>query len=638
MMTPRRWGAALVVLVALVALVLWLRASPEGAGQSAAGDPQATDTGQRHSSLGLYQWAPGMVLLYQAQATQETRALVGQGAELTPIQGELEVKLQFRLTALERRGDRVTFLLDIPRVDQLRWQVLGRELPAAQIQERMGRLTARVEMRTDGRLAEVSFAPGTQAPVAQLVQTLLGQFQGVVAPEQERWRVTYADGLVEGEASHELRGCQGERCRVEVRRGASGEQLQRVVFAPEGFTWERAALDVRHRFEVGRPGVLHSFQAHSQVELWSGAEASTAATFRGELALVHIQHVDPAVARGRLEKLKDYVRAQELGTGALPNHASRVQGMTLERARLDLLAYGPGSMQDQKKWMWQVTGLLNQDPSLSRAFGELFFEPEMSTPARALVLEVLGSVGHPQAQEAMRDVLGSQQARDSDSYPAFVQRFVLVQEPEEASMDFLAEAWQSQEGPARFGAVTALGAAVGRTHEAEPRRAARYIDQMKRGLAGARDSQEARAFLGALANTRSPEAGEALLGYTGHREARVRAEVAHGLGQQPSGRATEALVELASQDSDPLVQRTAARSLQSHQPSAQLLRSLRASMEAGRFDAASAQALLLSCERWLQGDVSREELGALLEAMLRLPGLERRTQHQASALLRSVRG
>lgn len=209
--------------------------------------------------------------------------------------------------------------------------------------------------------------------------------------------------------------------------------------------------------------------------------------------------------------------------------------------------------------------LLRLDPSKLGIIEERFLLTSSSAHTRALALDVLLVAGTPRAQELLRKLLSSPQARDQGVFPRLLQRLALVRQPTPETARFTQEqarvASRDKQPMARKAALLSEGAiASNLARNGEGKLAEELFGELRQGLRHAQTKEEKLAFLGALGNARQAEDAHAVAALRKDDDAMVRREVAFALRHLDTPEARSALLELGK-DPHPSVASSAYRAL-----------------------------------------------------------------------------
>ncbi|HEY4119679.1 MAG TPA: HEAT repeat domain-containing protein [Byssovorax sp.] len=229
----------------------------------------------------------------------------------------------------------------------------------------------------------------------------------------------------------------------------------------------------------------------------------------------------------------------------------RVAGLTKAELVRTIAVSGDGDPPDKKRFLWRATGLLRLDPSACRELVRTF---GLGTAReKRLTLDVLAGAGTDAAQAAMREILASPDAKTDGpaAYAALVQRFGLVQHPDDASIRFVTAAYQGADGDdARRASAYALGSMAGNLTsggDADGARAA--VAPLVADLGATDDTGERAHLLTAIGNGAVGDNLPLVTGYAGDADDAVRGAVASALYKPDSSDARAALVTLVGDPS-----------------------------------------------------------------------------------------
>jgi len=215
-------------------------------------------------------------------------------------------------------------------------------------------------------------------------------------------------------------------------------------------------------------------------------------------------------------------------------------------------------------------------PELCQQLVPLFDDAKVGPAGRNMIVDLLASVGHAQAQQALRDILQGKAAREDRAFPLLYQRLSLVQNPDPQTMKFVSTQYQSTQGPAHHAAMYSLGSAAGHRYRAGDHEgglaAAR---QLERDLAAARDPAEREYLLESLGNAGLAEQAATIQSYASSTDANVRLAAANALRKMQGVQVQQTLMGMVS-DADPMVAEQAMLSLAKTELTQEMLSSLAA--------------------------------------------------------------
>jgi hypothetical protein len=310
--------------------------------------------------------------------------------------------------------------------------------------------------------------------------------------------------------------------------------------------------------------------------------------------------------------------------------ASRADGLTREKL-IDVLSHAAsGEVPDPLRFMWRATGLLRLHPEYCKDLEDPF--EAASAPGKALILDLLASTGHPQAQETIRELLGSKAMRASPDFPALVQRASLLDRPTVETADFVADLYRQARGGAgkddvRHASAMTLGALI-RTlpKDGDATGVADELhEELREDLQNAEPGEQ-QYLLRALGNAGRADDVPVVVEASHSKSEEVRYASALALRHTDTPEATGALVSLLS-DRNTAVQSAALVALAEHTLPAAQLGSIRAAVADGSVHAVNAAQLagILSqapdrqaAKEALEALAAREDVDARLRAQLRL--------------------
>lgn len=243
----------------------------------------------------------------------------------------------------------------------------------------------------------------------------------------------------------------------------------------------------------------------------------------------------------------------------------RIAGRTLEDLSKELRTWGdvenPPGLAD---FLWQATGYLTLHPEACRELAPLFREKGASSKRRARILDLLANVGHAQAQDVMRTLLALQETKADPRYVFMFQRLSLLEKPDEKTLGFVRDTFESSEGDPRLAAMYALGSvAAGRSKQGDEESSREVDERLRRELRDAADDSQRIHALRALAAVGSPLDVPLIAAHASSTDSSVRTVVALSLRNLQTPEAEHVLLDLAS-DGDAQVQRAALSTLNAY--------------------------------------------------------------------------
>lgn len=398
-----------------------------------------------------------------------------------------------------------------------------------------------------GRIASIGFRDDAPDVFKHVAQWFLARVQ-VVVPETEAGTFIVSEPHPLGVAEVRYRVTEPLRLsrtlvRLHDLRGVDGSLAQRI--------------ESKGRVAFAREGHVSELADEETIAL--GSEVSSRSTF----ALRYEGPRNPRDLGTRPADLKE----RQLGTPVVSDIAARralaqrVDGMTPEQMRRDLVAFGgAGQMPQHSRWLWRTTGLLIAAPSAAKVLAEVFGNEALGRRGHELVMDLLASAGTPEAQAVMRELLARPESRrDPNEHMMLLQRIAFLHEPEKETLAFVrAELDRAAPGSRlRVACLYTIGAAIGHLGERDalvgPYEAL-LLAELAAGNEGA---------VRALGNAGFVRNVPKILAEKDDPREEVRAAVASALRKTRIPSATRALLDL-SNDRDATVQRTAYQSLSEH--------------------------------------------------------------------------
>lgn len=592
----RAWAGVLLVLA--LALVFALR-SADDAPTEAGGDPRIAERG---SLAGTYR------LSFASSSRVVAMVELGGGRLARDDAIETVFSLETVLTLRSIPNDsplRHRFALSFASCETGRFELAGtqhfngRDACEATL---VGPVLL-VDLTPAGVVETLHEPAGAPELFGYLAGYLVSAIQFDPRPRRESW-TTEEPNLLGVALSHYRR--EGERLRRERHdyvsldatarlRGAVETEvsgLHQFFFGSDQLQKLVGAETVRAQVEGTR--VLESI---SRIELQRAGEANE---FDGE--------IDPRAFSVRA--LREARDSPELRRKLLEQQADGLTATELVNVFREYAA--SGTLPNHNRLLWRAHGLLMLEPERVWELRPVF-EGGNST-ARRLVLDLLASVGHSEAQAMMRELLASEAAQGDPHFEELYQRVGFVDVPESETVAMVEtryrQARDEGDDDARFASAYTLGALAQRADEetAEPLR-----EELTRDLFGATDPVETQHLLRALGNARHPENVATLVLFADHADPDVRTVVASSLGRPATERGRGWLMTLLD-DPDRLVQKQAIRNLRHHALEGDDFDTLAALVTAGRIHQVNLRPLFELAKHFRS--TQREGTEMLLQAML----------------------
>jgi hypothetical protein len=228
----------------------------------------------------------------------------------------------------------------------------------------------------------------------------------------------------------------------------------------------------------------------------------------------------------------------------------------------------PDTQGPAKGWLVRSSALLELHPELLAEVAVRFEDDELGASGRMAILDLLAATGGNAAKSTLLRVLDSPVARDDQARLTFVQRLMLVEEPNSEMARTLRSRFASSQtaGDAEMAYAEAhvLGAMARRLGARGAHAEAKAsVDALATALDKANAPASRAAYLSALGNAGDPSQVSRIAKHARDEDANVRRSVASALRKTNDRASRETLVTLAK-DSNEEVQVAAIDSLAHH--------------------------------------------------------------------------
>lgn len=472
--------------------------------------------------------------------------------------------------------------------------------------------TALLTLFPTGDVKQVAFSEGAPTLFETTAQTLVSELQH---PLRDDAAYTLVETTTRGRAEARFR-----------REGTTLRRARTTYFSLTNFAGVREA-DVESsdsRSEFDDEGVLRGLEAS---ETLVGRAPDTAAKSRLVVRLTPLSiepRADVAVpAHPTVAPLGELKPPRDAKEQMLAQRVAGLDRQGLVKGLTDFAtSTGEGGL---GAFMARASGLLLQQPGLCADVVAWAREPNRTPRDREFALEVLAAAGSPQAQAAMRALLG-----DEATTPTQVQRLSLVQAPTVETGRFVEARWKQAAGDARetlgltLGAVSGQLARAGHPDEARP-----MVDALATSLRTAPTNRERLGLTFALGNAGLESHLDVVLAQTRDGDPKVRMAALHALRKTPTPAAHLAL-QAALSDESAEVAREAVTTL-SHLPTSPDDRAaLMAAVRAGHVKLTAAPLVLNVLEPHTSTDPS---VRPFLEWLAAIPGLDAPIRRRITTLL-----
>ena len=603
----RRWLVPSLLLVLLALALLWPRRS---AGLQT-----------------LLRWEPGREYRYRFTYASSDR--VGfLGIAEAKMTGDFDVAGDLVIRAYGADGGVDQLGVRLEELTRHHYEAMGKPLLGSDDEARAALVgpEALVLMEPSGLVRGVEFPAKAPAFFRHTVTALFAQGAFELQAHQPRWDAVQAGPRGDAVASYEVARA-GFRSWTVTKSLGRYTRLRAIPLAVADYEQKVKGPGT---LELGRDGQLRSLQSEEQLEATSGGQTLLAVTAKVGFELSGVSPFDPG--RGMLvaQALEAPVRLDQPVQTAEARAASltRIAGGLEVDGLVDFLRLVPKGQPLPQDFFWRGAALLQLHPEACPQLAAMFGEPGQSSEVREAIAMLLVSAGSSEAQESLREVLGSDEARADPRFGAMITSSSFLEKPEPQTVALLEELDRTGQGTERVAATYALGAQLGSVYRGGERERALLADQkLLEALRTGQEPGRRRELLTALGNAGLAENVKDIGALSNSEEPSVRAAVANALRKTQTPEAESKLVGLTG-DSNQHVQDAALVALQEYQLRPDLLTSLTAQVRAGGVDELSYTTLLNLVGRQQTRRDFPGEVRALLEAMRASP-IERTEIRQA---------
>ena len=263
---------------------------------------------------------------------------------------------------------------------------------------------------------------------------------------------------------------------------------------------------------------------------------------------------------------------------------NRVGGLTIAQLSADILSFGAsGKMPRHQAWVSRATALLVQNPEYAYTLEELYFHRGVGPKGQNLLMDILSSAGHDEAQDVMRTIWLDDRAVASENYFRIIQNATLLRHPNRETIDLLGKlATYSRNQVHRAAASASLGASIGKLYEqGKHDEAQTYNNQLIEQIESSVSPVQNRGLLYALGNTKLESNFDVIVPFLASKDLREREIATWALRHLKNERAQDTLRSMLS-DQEVDVQETALRAMVARGMSEMDLQAVSNTLSSGR--------------------------------------------------------
>lgn len=418
----------------------------------------------------------------------------------------------------------------------------------------------------DGRIVRVLLDKGSPSLAVQITenvarQVLLPRPKGAVAFDRDE--ETPAGAM---KVHYEPKPSAGNGAVARTVTGAT--KLEGLPDRCEGACVQKARSEGVVRFEEGN--AILSFTDRREVSAGvPGAPAMYESKSTFEATRVSEKDIDGA-------RLDPTALASKLPGESFESEAERhaallrrAEGATLDDVLSGVTALSTGGSSSlEKGWLVRSTALLELHPEMQAEVAVRFEDDAIGTQGRVAILDLLASTNGDAAQATLLKVLDSGAAREGETRLAYVQRMVLVEEPNAKTAHAMRDRFAASQGGGdtemAYAEAHVLGSIASRLAAQGMRADAKAsADMIAKSVDDAKTPAARAAYLSALGNAGDPTQVARITKHASDSDPSVRRSVASALRKTKEPAAKSTLLSLAKDPSEE-VQVTALESIAQH--------------------------------------------------------------------------
>ncbi|MCP4678127.1 MAG: HEAT repeat domain-containing protein [Deltaproteobacteria bacterium] len=492
----------------------------------------------------------------------------------------------------------------------------------AAVQKTFAGQEAFIEIGADGRIERFKFSKKSPALFKNILQTLLSETQIVIEKGSQAWETVEKNQNGVAPADYEFLKDQG--LRLEKKRTKYSE-----LYALSNKTQEIGPeVSAAYSSELSADGHIDSIEGKERISAEDSSKRSIVdLETTVSLKLLETRRASTKQSRSVLLSNTESRKPGELvisEEGQRRGLVQRVAGLTYEDLKTSILQFGnSGRMPFKSKWIWRSVGLLRLHPEYCAKLEEIFKDETMETEGKALILDLLASTGHKEAQHSLLNMLKSPEAVGDEKYFLLLQRVTLLKEPKPETAawmhDFFKKSKESDEGDnlTHFASAYSLGAVTNALKEQGFDEQSDAMNKtLREALREAETPKEKSAYIAGLGETRRDENVDLIADFAGDENGKVRRSVASALRHNQTERSEEIIMTF-TEDSSGLVQGSAIETLKDYDVRNEHLEHLQTVFDKGVVQSRNYARLSgLLRNKGMKNDENRDTAVKIYESML----------------------
>lgn len=503
-----------------------------------------------------YKWEKGTKYTYYINYSSNTEAVfMGGQAGTKTMKGKMDCSLNMNISPFEERKGNTVATVDFGKIDSCSFVLNEEELFVNRevISHIFNGRTAFAEIDPSGRIVNLLFKNNEDPVFISSVKLFLGDSQFIVKPGFS-WNET------EKSQHGEYSAYYGRKSINPFSTEYSKEKTDYTKI--HSVTAPLTSLDknISAKYDVTfKGGIVRQFTGKESVSI-----KNKAGTTLFDLSISiesRLAGTEPQTEKFTLADMQKMI-SSKIGNIELDEKIKKdilkkaAKEMTYTEFEKTLKTYSDTkTIYDKGQFIRRSVAYLKLHPERCKDVYNFFVSEGVTSDARVLAMGILTSVGHTEAQTAMRDILMHDNVKTDIYYSVYLQNFSVLKDPDDKTVNFLKK--ELEQSLLANKNVTSssltIGAIAGKLIKKGKEQEAMEINKRLATLLKSADNdKDKERFIDALGNTGISSNLKIAEGYLNDPNNRVRASLSNVVRFNQTKESEDFLFKLA-QDKDSLV-------------------------------------------------------------------------------------
>jgi len=481
-----------------------------------------------------------------------------------------------------------------------------------------------VEIHRSGKVKEIRFRKNEDPVFKSMVKVLLSEIQMDLKQNRGSWESEEKNHIGTAKSDYKIKSGFIETADITKKRVKYTEFLA----FPNAKNLKQE-LNSDYDIEFMRKGIVESVAGKESLKV----KETSGETLLDSVSEFSFKLLEERESREKEEDFSGY-ETSLLGTVEISEKMkkelleNRAANMTRSEMLDTLKQYAEtGVIYEKGQFWWRVSGFLKLNPDMCKELIPIFNTTKINYKTRMLLLGILSSVGHGEAQKVMMEILSSEIAKNDKMYILYIQNLSQVANPDPETVAFVKNLYTNSKTEIRTKPAAALifGATADNLKKSGKESDAATINQaILKDLASASTAKDKETLLDALSNAGFASNIGMIQKYADSKESNVRAAVANALRKTQTPESETTLTNL-TKDKDVTVQRQSLNALAQYELSADTLVKVRDQVKGGYLtDSTYLDVIQLFSKYPTEKELIRETLNEMKKRPLNNPHLEAR--------------